>query len=230
MLPDAKAEGSTMTTRETFDRDLTELQDDFLRMGDLVDTAIRRSIEALQARSTKLAEAVIIADNTIDKLHLELEDRCLRLMATQQPMAKDLRMIASVWAMTIDLERMADHAEDIGKITKRLAEEPLLKPLIDIPRMAEMVHEMLRDGLDAFVRRDPGLAERMAGKDDAVDHLYGQVFRELLTYMIEDPKNIQRATHLLMVAQALERMGDHATNIGERVIYMVTGTLKELNV
>jgi phosphate transport system protein len=219
-----------MTIRETFDRDLTELQDDFLRMGDLVDTAIRRSIEALQTRSSKLAEAVIIADNTINKLHLELEDRCLRLMATQQPMAKDLRMIASVWAMTIDLERMADHAGDIGKITKRIAEEPLLKPLIDIPRMAEMVHEMLRDGLDAFVRRDPDLAERMAGKDDAVDRLYGQVFRELLTYMIEDPKNIQPATHLLMVASALERMGDHATNIGERVIYMVTGTLKELNV
>ena len=218
-----------MTTRETFDRDLQQLQEDLLRMGDLVDGAIRRSIEALQARSMKLAETVITADNTIDELHLELEDRCLRLMATQQPMAKDLRMIAAVWAMTIDLERMADHAEDIAKITRRLAEEPLLKPLIDIPRMAELVHEMLRDGLDAFVRRDAGLAERMAVKDDAVDHLYAQVFRELLTYMIEDPRNIQRATHLLMVAQALERMGDHATNLGERVIYMVTGTLKELN-
>jgi phosphate transport system protein len=218
-----------MTTRETFDRDLQELQADLLRMGDLVDGAMHRSIEALQARSTRQADAVINADNAIDRLHLELEDRCLRLMATQQPMAKDLRMIASVWAMTIDLERMADHAEDIAKITKRIAEEPLLKPLVDIPRMAEMVHEMLRDGLDAFVGRDADLAERMAGKDDAVDHLYGQVFRELLTYMIEDTKNIQRATHLLMVAQALERMGDHATNIGERVIYMVTGTLKELN-
>jgi phosphate transport system protein len=219
-----------MTTRGTFDRDLQQLQEDLLRMGDLVDGAIRRAIEALQAHSTELATAVIKLDDEIDALHLELEDRCLRLMATQQPMAKDLRMIAAVWAMTIDLERMGDHAEDIAKITRRIAEEPLLKPLIDIPRMAGLVREMLRDGLDAFVRRDTELAERMAGKDDAVDHLYGQVFRELLTYMIEDGRNIQRATHLLMVAQALERMGDHATNIAERVVYMVTGTLKELNV
>ncbi len=219
-----------MTTRGAFDRDLQRLQEDLLRMGDLVDGVIRRSVEALQARSRTLAEAVINADNEIDALHLELEERCLRLMATQQPMAKDLRMIAAGWAMTIDLERIADHAEDIARITRRIAEEPLLKPLIDIPRMAELVREMLRDGFDAFIRRDTELADRMALKDDEIDHLYSQVFRELLTYMIEDPRNIQRATHLLMVAQALERMGDHATNIAERVIYMVTGTLKELNV
>ncbi len=219
-----------MTTRGAFDRDLQRLQEDLLRMGDLVDGVIRRSVEALQARSSTLAEAVINADNEIDALHLELEERCLRLMATQQPMAKDLRMIAAVWTMTIDLERIADHAEDIARITRRIAEEPLLKHLIDIPRMAELVREMLRDGFDAFIRRDTELADRMAVKDDEIDHLYSQVFRELLTYMIEDPRNIQRATHLLMVAQALERMGDHATNIAERVIYMVTGTLKELNV
>jgi phosphate transport system protein len=219
-----------MHTRETFDRDLTQLQDDLLRMGALVDEALRRSMEALRERSVDLAEAIIQDDNRIDALHLDLEDRCLRLMATQQPMAKDLRTIAAVWTMTIDLERMGDHAEDIARATKRLAEQPLLKPLIDIPRMAEIVRGMLRDGLDAFVRRDTALAQRMAQKDDEVDHLYSQVFRELLTYMIEDPRNIQRATHLLMVAQALERMGDHATNIAERVIYMVTGTLKELNV
>jgi phosphate transport system protein len=219
-----------MHTRETFDRDLTQLQDDLLRMGALVDDAVHRSIEALRARSVDMAEAVIQDDNRIDALHLDLEDRCLRLMATQQPMAKDLRTIAAVWTMTIDLERMGDHAEDIARATKRIAEQPLLKPLIDIPRMAEVVRGMLRDGLDAFVHRDTVLAQRMAEKDDEVDHLYSQVFRELLTYMIEDPRNIQRATHLLMVAQALERMGDHATNIAERVIYMVTGTLKELNV
>ncbi len=219
-----------MTTREAFDRELTQLQDDLLRMGALVEEAVRRSIEALRARSIEMADAIIEADNTIDALHLDLEDRCLRLMATQQPMAKDLRTIAAVWTMTIDLERMGDHAEDIARATKRTAEQPLLKPLIDIPRMAEIVREMLRDGLDAFVRRDTALAQRMAGKDDEVDHLYAQVFRELLTYMIEDPRNIPRATHLLMVAQALERMGDHATNVAERVIYMVTGTLRELNV
>ncbi len=219
-----------MTTRETFDRDLRGLREDLLRMGGLVDAAVHRSIEALQTRSVELADAVIESDSAIDALHLELEDRCLRLIATQQPMAKDLRAIAAVWAMTIDLERMGDHAEDIARVTRRIAGQPLLKPLIDIPRMAEEVRGMLRDGLDAFVRRDTALAQRMAGKDDAVDHLYAQVFRELLTYIIEDPVNIQRATHLLMVAQALERAGDHATNIAERVIYMVTGTLKELNV
>lgn len=219
-----------MTTREAFDHELTRLQDDLLRMGALVEEAIRRSIEALRARSVEMADAIVEADDTIDALHLDLEDRCLRLMATQQPMAKDLRTIAAVWTMTIDLERIGDHAEDIARATKRMADQPLLKPLIDVPRMAEVVQGMLRDGLDAFVRRDTGLAERMAARDDEVDHLYGQVFRELLTYMIEDPRSIQRATHLLMVAQALERMGDHATNIAERVIYMVTGTLRELNV
>lgn len=218
-----------MTTRETFDRDLTQLRDDVLRVGALVAEAVRRAVEALRERNTELADAVVEADNAIDALHLDLEDRCLRLVATQQPMAKDLRTIAAVWTMTIDLERIGDHAEDIARATKRMADEPLLKPLIDIPRMADIVREMLRDGLDAFVRRDAALAARMAARDDEVDHLYAQVFRELLTYMIEDPRTIKRATHLLMVAQALERMGDHATNVAERVIYMVTGTLRELN-
>jgi phosphate transport system protein len=219
-----------MTTREAFDRDLHQLQDDLLRMGALVESALDRAIEALRSRSLQLADAVIAADNTIDALHLELEERCLRLMATQQPMAKDLRTIAAVWIMTIDLERMGDHAEDIARIVQRIAEQPLLKPLIDIPRMAELVRGMLRDGLDAFIARDIAQARQMAARDDEIDHVYAQLFRELLTYMLEDARNIQRATHLLMVAQALERMGDHATNIAERVIYMVTGNLIELNV
>jgi len=219
-----------MPTRDAFEQDLRQLSDDLLRLGTLVEDAVRRSIDALRARSTVLAEEVIAADNTVDALHLDLEERCVRLMATQQPMARDLRTIAAIWVMTIDLERIGDHAEDIARMVLRIAGEPLLKPLLDIPRMSEMVREMLRDGLDAFVRQDVGLAERMAARDDEVDHLYSQVFRELLTYMIEDPRSIQRATHLLMAAQAVERMGDHATNIAERVIYMVTGTLKELNV
>jgi phosphate transport system protein len=218
-----------MTTRESFDQALRQLSDDLLRLGTLVEDAVRRSIDALRSRSVDLADQVIASDNAIDALHLELEERCMRLMATQQPMAKDLRTIAAIWVMTIDLERVGDHAEDIARIVRRIAAEPLLKPLIDIPRMADMVRAMLRQGLDAFVRHDVALAEQMAVSDDDVDHLYSQVFRELLTYMIEDPKNIQRATHLLMAAQALERMGDHATNIAERVIYMVTGNLRELN-
>jgi phosphate transport system protein len=224
------SQGDRLHTREAFDQELQGLQDDLLRMGALVEEAVRRSIEALRARSVEAANEIVKADNVIDALHLDLEERCLRLMATQQPMAKDLRTIAAIWVMTIDLERIGDHAEDIARATKRMADQPLLKPLIDIPRMADIVQQMLREGLDAFVRRDAGLAEQMAALDDRVDHLYGQVFRELLTYMIEDPKNIQRATLLLFVGQAIERMGDHATNIAERVIYMVTGTLKELNV
>jgi len=219
----------TVGTRDAFDRDLRQLQDDFLRMGRLVDAAVQRAIEALQARSVEGAEAVIASDNVIDALHLQLEDRCLRLFATQQPMAKDLRMIAAVWAMTIDLERMGDHAEDIAKVTRRMAGESPLTPLVDIPEMAELARGMLRDGLDAFVRGDAAQAERMARDDDKVDHLYAQVFMELLAYMIDDPKNIQRAILLLTVAQALERAADHATNLAERVIYMITGTLKELN-
>jgi phosphate transport system protein len=153
----------------------------------------------------------------------------MRLIATQQPMAKDLRTIAAIWTMTIDLERVGDHAEDIARMVMRIGAEPLLKPLVDIPRMAELVREMLREGLDAFVKHDVALAEHMAAADDEVDHLYSQVFRELLAIMIEDPKTVEPATRLLMAAQAVERMGDHATNIAERVIYMVTGTLKELN-
>jgi phosphate transport system protein len=218
-----------MTTREAFDQDLRRLSDDLLRLGTLVEDAVRRSIDALRSRNAELAAAIVAADNTIDALHLELEERCMRLMATQQPMAKDLRTIAAIWAMTIDLERIGDHAEDIARMVLRIAAEPLVKPLLDIPRMAEMVREMLREGLEAFVRHDVALAERMAAADDDVDHLYREVFRELLAIMIEDPKKVERATHLLMAAQALERMGDHATNIAERVIYMVTGTLKELN-
>jgi phosphate transport system protein len=219
-----------MPTREAFDHDLRQLSDDLLRMGTLVEDAVRRSVDALRARDTVLAQEIVAADNTIDAQHLELEERCVQLMATQQPMAKDLRQIAAIWAMTIDLERIADHAEDIARMVLRIAGEPLLKPLIDIPRMSEIVREMLREGLDAFVRKDAALAERMASQDDDVDQLYSQVFRELLSYMIEDPRTITRATHLLMAAQAVERMGDHATNIAERVIYMVTGRLKELNV
>jgi phosphate transport system protein len=218
-----------MPTRETFDRDLHQLQDDFLRMGALVESAIRQSLEVLRSLDVAAADSVIAEDDRINALPLDLEERCLELIVRQQPMASDMRTIAAVLTMSIDLERMGDHAKDIGRITRRIVEEPLLKPLIDVPRMGEIVREMLRDGLHAFVRRDADLAARMASRDDDVDHLYAQVFRELLTYMLEDPKNIQRATHLLMVAQALERIGDHATNLAERVIYMVTGTLRELN-
>jgi phosphate transport system protein len=217
-------------TRELFLRELEGLQADVVRMATMAGEAIHASVEALRTLDADWAERIVRDDDRIDALHLELEDRCMRLLARQQPMASDLRTIAAAFVITIDLERLADHAEGISKSVKRLAGQPHLKPLIDIPRMEELVQQMLREAMDAFLRRDTVLAEAMAKKDDEVDALRSQVFRELLTYMMSDPRTIPRALELLLVAQNLERAADHITNIGERVIYMVTGELRELNV
>jgi phosphate transport system protein len=217
-------------TRENFDRDLFRLQEDVAAMGTRAGEAIHRAIEALRNRDLVAAEAVIAEDEQIDALHMELEARCMRLLATQQPMARDLRTIASVFAITIDIERMADHAEGISRATKRLGREPLVKPLVDIPKMDELVQEMLREALGAFRTHDADRATRMAKKDDLVDSLRSQVFRDLLEIMIRDPATVPRALELVLIAQHLERAADHITNIGERVVYMVTGELRELNV
>jgi phosphate transport system protein len=216
--------------REAFDRELQALQEDLLEMAKLTGEQIHRSVEALKALDVDLAGAIIAADDEIDRMQDQLEQKCIRLLATQQPMGRDLRTIMAVFAIGIDLERMADHAEGIAKATKRLAGRPHLKPLIDIPRMEEIFQGMLADALKAFLDRDANLAEQMTAQDDLVDALRTQVFRELLTIMMEDPRTISQALDLLLVAQHLERAADHATNIGERVIYMVTGELKELNV
>jgi phosphate transport system protein len=217
-------------TRYLYHQELEALQGDVVRMGTMAGDAIHTAVQALKDLDVATAERIIADDDHIDALHLELENRCMRLLALQQPMASDLRAIAAAFAITIDLERLADHAEGISRCVKRLAGQPLLKPLIDIPRMEVLVQEMLRDGMDAFARRDPALAEAMAKKDDEVDSLRSQVFRELLTYMIGDPTTVPRALELLLAAQHLERAADHVTNIGERVIYMVTGEMRELNV
>ncbi len=217
-------------TRELYLRELEALKTDVIRMAAMAGGAIREAVEALRDRDVARAERVIADDDRIDAMHLDLENRCMRLLALQQPMASDLRTIAAVFAITIDLERMADHAEGISKAARRLADQPLLKPLIDIPRMEELVQQMLRDSMDALLRQDASLAESMAKSDDEIDALRSQVFRELLTYMLSDPRTTPRALELLLVAQHLERAADHVTNIGERVIYMVTGELRELNV
>jgi phosphate transport system protein len=217
-------------TREGYTKELAALQADVVRMASLAGQAIHASVEALKERNVAEAERIIKEDDALDAMHLELENRCMRLLALQQPMASDLRTIAAVFAITIDLERLADHAEGISRAVKRLADQPLLKPLIDIPRMEEITQMMLREAMDAFLRRDATLAEAMVRRDDEVDALRGQVFRELLTYMFSDPTTVPRALELLLVAQHLERAADHITNIGERVIYMVTGELRELNV
>lgn len=218
-----------MIIRVSFEKSLEDLQHDILRMGSMVEQAIYDSVQSLAQQNVELAEKVIKGDRLINELEAEIEDKCIKLLATQQPMAKDLRTISTVFKLITDLERMGDHSIDIAKITKRLAGQPLIKPLIDIPRMANITQQMVRDALDAFVKRDVELAKALCKADDEVDHIYSQVFRELLTYMMEDPRNISQATYLLFCGRYLERIADHATNIGERIIYLVTGERADLN-
>jgi len=215
--------------RSTFLADLQELENAMLKMGSLVEEAIARAIDSLVRQDNELARSVIQGDDRIDALQLEIEDRCLRLIALQQPLARDLRFIGTALKIVTDLERIADHAADIAQVALRLSGEPYIKPLIDIPRMAELARGMLRDSLTAYVQEDVDLAYSMADRDSQVDSLYNQVFRELLVFMMEDPRTIPQATRLLMVAQYLERVADHVTNLGESLIYMVTGERKDLN-
>jgi len=218
-----------MAADRTFHADLRELQQEILRMGSMVEEAIDLSVTALKEQDVGLAQKVRQGDEAIDDLELLIEDRCVKLIATQQPMAKDLRRISVAFKIITDLERMADYANDIAKATLIIAQEPLIKPLIDIPRMAKLSQKMVKAALDSYVNEDIELAMSLAEADDEVDSLHSQVLRELLTYMMEDPKTIRQATHLSFVSRYLERISDHATNIGERVIYMVTGKRKDLN-
>jgi len=199
------------------------------QMGSLVEESIAGAVEALKKQNLNLAEKVIAGDDLIDRLELEIEEKCLQLIATQQPMAKDLRRVSTLFKMINDLERMADHATDIGKITLRIGHEPLIKPLVDIPRMAFLSQKMVKQALDAYVREDLQLALTVANDDDEVDQLHGQIFRELLLIMMENPRTITQATHLLFVSRWLERIADHATNIAEEVVFLVTGEKKLLN-
>jgi phosphate transport system protein len=215
-------------TREIFHQRLLELNDSVLMMGSMVDQAIERSVRALREQDTRLARGVIEDDENINHIRFDIEDSCLLLIATQAPMASDLRMLAAALHISTDLERMADHAAGIAKITLLTANEPLLKPLIDIPRMAEIAREMLRDSLRAFVARDKVAAQRIALRDDEVDVLYNRVYRDLLAFMTADPATIDRATHLLWVAHNLERIADRVTNVCERVIFLVTGRMAEI--
>lgn len=216
-------------TRSYFDKELQDLQLSILRMGSRVEEALINSIQALKSHNIELAEKVIVADDVIDKMELEIEDFCLKLIALQQPMAKDLRMIATSLKIITDLERMADHAVDIAKITKRLANEIYIKELIDIPRMAEIVTQMVRDSIDAYVNQDAEKAKEISERDDIVDGIHAQIFRELLLLMMEDPKKINQSTSFLFVSQYIERVADHVTNICEWIIYTNTGVHPDLN-
>jgi phosphate transport system protein len=217
-----------METRTVFHKRLREIQDDVLAMGSMVSKAIQRSIEALKNRDQNLANQVIADDKKVDRKRFEIEDKCVELIATQQPMASDLRIILAVLNILSEVERIGDYAEGIAKIAIMIGDEPPLKPLIDIPRMADQTVDMLRRSLDAFVNRDAEAAKKISDEDDTVDHLYDQVFRELLTFMAEDPKTITRATRLIWVAHNLERAADRVTNICERVVFVVTGKMEEI--
>ena len=205
------------------EHDLSDLKDRVLRMGSLVEDAIRKSIKALVERDRDLALAVIDGDAVINTHDVEIEEECIRLLALWQPTGSNLRFITTAIKIITDLERMGDLAVDICERTIELLEEPQLKPYIDIPRMAEAAQKMLKDSLDAFVEKDADLAMKVCEADDFVDNLNQQIFNELLVYMLQDPKNISRAVRLTYVAKYLERIGDHATNIAEMVVYMVKG-------
>jgi phosphate transport system protein len=206
-----------------FDEELTKLKERLLRMAGLVEEAIELAIQALKERREDLTEEVFRHEAEINALDVEIDETCLRLLALRQPMAGDLRFITSAMKIGVDLERMGDLAVNIAEQAIELAKLPLLKPLIDIPRMAKMAQAMVRDSLNAFVNRDHALAQDVCCRDDAVDSLNHQIFRELLMYMMEDPGTIKRAVALMLVGRHLERIADHATNIGEDVIYMARG-------
>lgn len=217
-------------TRTLLEKELLEIQEEMLVLADMVESAIERSIRALKERDAELARQVIADDLRVNRKRYEIEERCLEIIATQQPMARDLRTIVAVLHIIVDLERMGDHAEGIAKLAIWLADEPPLKPYIDIPRMAEIAISMLKDAIEAFRRRDAEMARSICSRDDEVDALYDQVYRELLTFMLQDPRTIQRATWLTWVAHNLERIADRATNVCERVVYLVEGKIEELNV
>ena len=217
-----------MEIRTAFHKHLREIQDDILAMGSMVSKAMLRSIEALKKRDLELAHQLIADDQKINNKRFEIEEKCIALIATQQPMASDLRIIVAILNIIIEIERIGDYAAGISKIVILIGDEPPLKPLIDIPRMADHAVDMLRRSLDAFVSRDAEAAKKIIAEDDLSDNLYDQIFRELLTFMAEDPKTITRATRLMWVAHNLERSADRVTNICERVVFVVTGKMEEI--
>jgi phosphate transport system protein len=217
-----------MEMRTAFHRKLREIQDDVLAMGSMVGKALLRSVEALKERDVEKAHQVINDDQRINVKRFEVEEKCVELIATQQPMAGDLRMIVAILNITTEIERIGDYAVGNARIVILIGDEPPLKPLIDIPRMAEKTADMLRRSLAAFIDRDAAAAKAISADDDMIDNLYDQVFRELLTFMAEDPKTITRATRLMWAAHNLERAADRVTNICERVVFVVTGKMEEI--
>ncbi len=214
--------------RHTFERDLHSLQDDLLVLGSLVEEALTASVRQLKKRDLEGSRQLIEADRQINKKRYEIENNTLTLIATQQPMAGDLRTLAAVLEISGELERIGDYAKGIANINLMIGPEPLVKPLIDIPRMAEKSRDMLHRALDAFIKRNIELARLIPPEDDELDDLYQQVYRELMTLILANPKNIDQANYLLWAAHNLERTGDRVINICERVVFTVTGEMEEL--
>ena len=214
--------------RKTFEHEIQHVKDEVLLLGSMVENAIITSVEVLKKRDIKGAEKLIADDKLINKKRFEIENQLMILIATQQPMAHDLRLLASTMEIISELERMGDYAKGIANINVRMGEETLLKPLIDIPRMAQIGADMLHRSLTAFVQEDIEASKAIPAEDDEVDALYNQVYRELMLFIIQDPKSIERANWLLWVAHNLERVADRVTNICERTIFIATGEMSEI--
>ncbi len=214
--------------RKTFESEIQQVKDDVLVLGSMVEQAVLDSVEALKKRDIKASEKIFAEDQEINKKRFEIENKLMVLIATQQPMARDLRLLASTLEIVSELERMGDYAKGIANINIRMGDTPLLKPLIDVPRMAQKGVDMLHRALSAFVNSDVETAKTIPVEDDEVDALYNQVYRELMTFVIQDPKTIERANWLLWVAHNLERFADRVTNICERTIFIATGEMGEI--
>jgi phosphate transport system protein len=215
-------------TRKVFDKELNRLQDEVLVLGSMVEEALVRSVETLKQRDFEASRQLIAGDRAINERRFAIEDDAITLIATQQPMASDMRLLAAILEIVTELERMGDYAKGIARINLMIGEQPLIKPLIDLPVMAQKAREMLHAALTAFVQRDVEAARSIPKGDEEVDALYNQVYRELITFILEDPHVIEQANHLMWAAHNLERTADRVVNLCERVVYTVTGELTEL--
>lgn len=218
-----------MVTRYAFDESLENLHLDLVRMASAVEKSIDDAILALKEKDEELAKKVIQHDDVIDDIEMEIEAKCIKLIATQQPIAKDLRLITSILKMLTDLERIADHSSDICELMLEIKEDAYIKPLIDIPKAADVARQMVKEAIDAYVRRDIELASKVCEKDTIVDELFDIIVNDLKEFMIKDSKNIDQAITFIQIAKYIERMSDHATNLAEWVIYIITGDHKTLN-
>lgn len=217
-------------TREAYHRALRDLEGELQQMAVMVGAAVRDAMDALKARDLERSKAIVHSDIEINRKRFEIEEKCIRLIATQQPMAVDLRVLAAIINVITDLERIGDHAEGTAKISLAIGDAPLVKPLVDLPKMSEKAVSMLERCMKAFLDRDIATAKQICNEDDEVDACYDQIYKDVIHLMIEDPKIIKDATYLIWAAHNIERTADRVTNIAERVVYMVTGKMQEMNV